>query len=98
MASLVSRSFTILRGLIYSAGFVWLWTWLAMLVKPLDARIPLSLPRALRLPGLLVALAGGTLAGLCIATFVTSLVDQETLAPRLVVSRPILPGRRDRRR
>ena len=37
MPSLLFKSFIILRGLIYSALFVWLWTWLAMMVRPFDA-------------------------------------------------------------
>jgi protein-S-isoprenylcysteine O-methyltransferase Ste14 len=66
-----SSTFTILRGAIYSAGFVWLWTWVAISIRPLDARIPVSLPDWLRLPGYALAVAGALLAGMCIATFVT---------------------------
>jgi protein-S-isoprenylcysteine O-methyltransferase Ste14 len=70
MSAFLSRSFTILRGLVYSAAFVWLWTWLAIQVRPLDARISVSLPPWLRLPGFVLAGAGALLAGTCIATFV----------------------------
>jgi protein-S-isoprenylcysteine O-methyltransferase Ste14 len=65
------RAFTILRGVVYSAAFVWLWTWLAMSVRPLDAGLPVSLPAWLRPPGFVAASAGALLAGVCIATFVT---------------------------
>lgn len=70
-ASLLSRSFTILRGVVYSAAFVWLWAWLAVAVRPFDERLPVSLPLWLRPVGYLLAAAGALLAGWCIATFVT---------------------------
>ncbi|MFY9820728.1 MAG: isoprenylcysteine carboxylmethyltransferase family protein [Thermoanaerobaculia bacterium] len=71
MASLLSRSFTVLRGLVYSAGFIWLWTWLALLARSLDPRISVVLPLWLRPLGFVVGAAGLLLAGACIATFVT---------------------------
>jgi protein-S-isoprenylcysteine O-methyltransferase Ste14 len=71
MASLLSKSFTILRGLVYSAAFVWLWTWLAITVRSFDTRLPISLPVWLRPFGFEIAGAGALLAGICIATFVT---------------------------
>jgi protein-S-isoprenylcysteine O-methyltransferase Ste14 len=71
MASLLSKSFTILRGLVYSAAFVWLWTWLAIQVRSFDGMLPLSLPTWLRPLGLAVAAGGALLAGTCIAAFVT---------------------------
>src|SRR3954451_23616938 len=39
MESFLFRTFTILRGVIYSAAFVWLWTWLAVSVRPFDAQL-----------------------------------------------------------
>lgn len=71
MASFLSRSFTVLRGVVYSAGFVWLWAWLATRARSFDARLPVSLPPWLRPIGFVVASAGALLAGTCIATFVT---------------------------
>lgn len=71
MGSPLSKSFTILRGLVYSAAFVWLWTWLAIRVRSLDAQLPVSLPVWLRPFGFELAAAGALLAGICIATFVT---------------------------
>lgn len=71
MASFISRSFTILRGVVYSAAFVWLWTWLAILARSLDTQLPVLLPRWLRPLGFVLASAGALLAGVCIATFVT---------------------------
>jgi len=71
MASLLSRSFTILRGLIYSAAFIWLWSWLAIVVRRYDAGLPAVLPAWLRPLGFVMAALGLLLAGACIATFVT---------------------------
>jgi len=70
-ASLLLKSFTILRGALYSAGFVWLWAWLVVSVRPLDSRIPVALPNWLRPIGFGVATVGALLAGACIAAFVT---------------------------
>jgi len=71
MASVLSRGFTILRGLVYSVLFVWLWTWVATLVQPFDANLPVSLPAWLRPLGFVLAAGGMGLAGACIAAFVT---------------------------
>jgi protein-S-isoprenylcysteine O-methyltransferase Ste14 len=71
IASLLLKSFTILRGAVYSAGFVWLWAWLAVSVRPLDVRIPVALPNWLRPIGFGLVFVGALLAGACIATFAT---------------------------
>jgi protein-S-isoprenylcysteine O-methyltransferase Ste14 len=71
MKSLLPRAVTILRGVVYSAGFVWFWAWLVISVRSLDARLPVSLPDWLRPIGFVLASAGALLAGACIATFVT---------------------------
>lgn len=71
MSSFLARSFTVLRGCLYSVLFVWLWAWLAVSVRPFDARIPAALPAWLRPIGLALAAVGALLAGACIATFVT---------------------------
>ncbi|HEX5761364.1 MAG TPA: isoprenylcysteine carboxylmethyltransferase family protein [Thermoanaerobaculia bacterium] len=70
-ASLLSKSFTVLRGAVYSAAFFWLWAWLAVSVRPYDEKLPVSLPLWLRPVGYVLAAAGALLAGWCIATFVT---------------------------
>lgn len=71
MPSRLAKSFTILRGLVYSAAFVWLWTWVALTVRPFDARLAVALPLWLRPVGYVVGGAGAVVAALCIATFVT---------------------------
>jgi protein-S-isoprenylcysteine O-methyltransferase Ste14 len=69
--SLLVRAFTVLRGLVYSAFFVWLWAWVAVTVRRYDPRIPVTLPPWLRPVGYGVAFAGALIAAACIGTFVT---------------------------
>ncbi len=71
ITNVLTRGFTIVRGLVYSAAFVWLWAWVAVSVRPLDEKLPVTLPTWLRPLGLALAGAGALLAGACIATFVT---------------------------
>ena len=74
-----SRAFVALRGVIYAAGFILLWVWLAALAQRFDSRLPFSLPDWLRAPGMLLALAGALVTAACIATFLTR--GQGTPAP-----------------
>jgi len=69
--SVLSRIFLSLRAILYSAGFVALWTWAAVSVRPMDARLDLSVPSWLRLLGLPVAVLGALIAASCIAVFVS---------------------------
>jgi protein-S-isoprenylcysteine O-methyltransferase Ste14 len=71
MPSLLSKSFIILRGLVYAAAFVWLWAWLAISVRSLDPRLPVSLSLWICPIGFVLASAGALLAGICIVTFLT---------------------------
>ena len=68
--SLGYRAFTMVRGVIYTAGFVWLWTWLATVARTYDDRLPVTLPPWLRPIGFALAIVGGAIAASCIATFV----------------------------
>ncbi|HEY0987381.1 MAG TPA: isoprenylcysteine carboxylmethyltransferase family protein [Kofleriaceae bacterium] len=68
--SLLHRAFTLLRGLIYSAAFIWLWTAIAMGVRRYDDRLPVGVPPWLGPVGLALAVAGASLAATCIATFI----------------------------
>ena len=68
--SLLHRAFTLLRGLIYSAAFIWLWTAIAMGVRKYDDRLPVSVPPWLGPVGLALAVAGAIIAATCIATFI----------------------------
>ena len=71
LASRLFRGFTIVRGVVYAAGFVWLWTWLALVARTFDVKFPGPLPRWLRPVGYAIGFSGALLAGTCIATFVT---------------------------
>ena len=71
IAPLLVKSLTFVRGVIYSAGFVWLWAWVAASVRPLDAKIPIALPDWLRPIGVGLGSVGAALAGTCIVTFLT---------------------------
>lgn len=63
------RHFLVLRAVFYSALFILLWAWLAVAVRPLDARLPFSVPVWARPLGLALALAGSLLVVWCISTF-----------------------------
>jgi len=71
-ASALSRAFVVVRGLLYSYGFVLLWAWLAISIRPLDARLAVTIPAWLAPLGFLFAVAGALLAALCIGVFVTA--------------------------
>jgi protein-S-isoprenylcysteine O-methyltransferase Ste14 len=75
----LSRTLVILRGLVYGAAFVLLWTWLGLMVRRYDAALPVAIPASLRPLGFALAIAGGFVAALCIAAFVT--VGRGTPAP-----------------
>lgn len=64
------RLFVALRAAFYSSGFVLLWAWLAVLVRPLDARLLfIIIPAWVRPLGWALAVAGSLLALWCISTF-----------------------------
>jgi protein-S-isoprenylcysteine O-methyltransferase Ste14 len=67
---MASRILVLLRAALYSAGFVFLWWWLAVLVRPLDARLAFTLPDWVRPLGWVPMLPGALLALWCISTFV----------------------------
>jgi len=65
------RIFVLLRAALYSAGFVILWWWLAVSVRPFDAWLTFTLPVWVRPLGWVPLLAGALFALWCISTFVT---------------------------
>jgi protein-S-isoprenylcysteine O-methyltransferase Ste14 len=65
------RLFTVLRGALYSCGFILLWSWVAVSVRRYDAQLPVSVPGWLGPLGLAVAGLGALLALSCIALFTT---------------------------
>lgn len=70
MTASLHRALTVIRGLIYSAGFVWLWTYVAIGIRAYDDKLPVVLPHWLRPVGMAVALAGAVVAATCIAAFI----------------------------
>ena len=69
--SAIGRILLSLRAILYALGFVALWTWAAVSVRPMDARLDLSVPSWLRPLGLPVAVLGALVAASCVAVFVS---------------------------
>ena len=63
------QGFAALRGLVYGSAFVFLWAWLATVVRRYDAGLPVSLPSPLRALGFVIAGLGGVITVSCIAVF-----------------------------
>ncbi len=76
---MVIRLFAAVRGLVYASGFVLLWWWVVASVRPLDARMALSVSEWVQVPGLVIAIFGAAVALWCIGTF--ALVGRGTPAP-----------------
>jgi protein-S-isoprenylcysteine O-methyltransferase Ste14 len=68
----VTRAFLVIRALIYGAGFVAVWGWLALQAERRFGGALPAVPRALGTPGMLLMVAGGLVAVWCVATFVFS--------------------------
>ena len=62
--------FVAVRALLWSAGFILLWGWLAVSALRYDAVLGLELPAVLRPIGIVVGALGALLCLSCIATFV----------------------------
>jgi protein-S-isoprenylcysteine O-methyltransferase Ste14 len=61
-----------LRAAIFGTGFIFLWRWVALsLHHRCDISLGVALPNWTRLLGIVLMVAGGTLASACVATFVT---------------------------
>ena len=75
----MSRAFTALRALLYSAGFIALWTWLAFWARDAGRRWPSVLPEWLSPLGMVLMIPGAVVVLACIASFV--LVGRGTPAP-----------------
>jgi protein-S-isoprenylcysteine O-methyltransferase Ste14 len=67
---MLQQAFVAVRGVLYACGFVLLWAWLAVSVRPFDARIPFTVSPLLGPVGVVVALLGALLAAWCIAAFI----------------------------
>jgi protein-S-isoprenylcysteine O-methyltransferase Ste14 len=62
--------FDALRALIYATGFVLLWGWIALGVRPYDTGLGIVLPAWTVMLGVLSMLIGGICVVLCVGTFV----------------------------
>ena len=68
----MKKLFTGLRSAVFSAGFVFLWGWIALGVhRRYDSARGLALPEWTRALGIALMVAGGILALACITTFFT---------------------------
>ena len=76
-----------LRSLVYMAGFILLWGWLALQIRPLGAEH--RLPPLTRIPGAVLMAAGGALVLACIGWFVAA--GRGTPAP-FDAPRGLVPG------
>lgn len=63
------QGFAALRGLVYGSAFVFLWAWLAAVVRRYDAGLSISLPSPLRALGIVLACLGAVIAASCVAVF-----------------------------
>jgi protein-S-isoprenylcysteine O-methyltransferase Ste14 len=66
----MSRILLVLRAVLYSSGFVFLWAWLAASVRSFDARLAFTIPAWARPLGMALGLSGALLVLWCIVTFV----------------------------
>lgn len=65
------NAFLVLRALLFAAGFVSLWVWIAVSIQPLDARLAWRIAPWLQPAGIPIAVVGALLDAWCIATFIT---------------------------
>ncbi|MGH7538001.1 MAG: methyltransferase family protein [Gemmatimonadales bacterium] len=61
---------TLLRALVYAAGFVLLWGWLALTVQPLDRSLGAALPAWVTGVGWVLVVAGAAIVLACVGWFV----------------------------
>ena len=65
----MSTLFIAVRAAVFAGGFLWLWAWLALSLRPWDAQLGHT-PEWARLPGAILMAAGAALALSCIVLFV----------------------------
>lgn len=65
------RLFVILRAVLYAVGFVLLWWWLAVLMRPFDARLTVTIPVWVFPLGWALIVLGGLVTFWCVSTFAT---------------------------
>ena len=67
----MTLNFVALRATLFTAGFFWIWTWIALLLRRFDMTMGGQLPSWNRAVGLAVLAIGGAVVAWCIGTFVT---------------------------
>jgi protein-S-isoprenylcysteine O-methyltransferase Ste14 len=67
----VLRSFAALRGIVYAAGFIAIWAWLAIVVRRFDADLAFDFAPALRPLGFALAVVGAFVTASCVVVFAT---------------------------
>lgn len=63
------QGFAALRGLVYGSAFVFLWAWLATLVRRYDAGLDIAMPSPLRALGIVLASVGAVVVVSCVTVF-----------------------------
>jgi len=66
----MSWTFVAMRTAVYAAGFIWLWAWLARLLRPFDERLGWTLPSWSGTAAYAALALGGVVAALCLGAFV----------------------------
>jgi protein-S-isoprenylcysteine O-methyltransferase Ste14 len=84
-------TFVALRSAVFAGGFLWLWAWVALSLRPYDAVLgrPLPLPEWSSAAGWLALIGGGIVVAWCIGVFVVQGRGTPALfdAPRKLVAR-----------
>ncbi len=62
--------FAAVKALVYMTGFLFLWGWIALGFRRYDAQFAIILPPWTEIPGILLMIVGGSVALLCVGTFV----------------------------
>jgi protein-S-isoprenylcysteine O-methyltransferase Ste14 len=63
------QGFAALRGLVYGSAFVFLWAWLATVVRRYDAGLAIAMPSPLRALGIVLACVGAVVVVSCVTVF-----------------------------
>src|SRR5438874_2034660 len=66
----MALTFVALRSALFTAGFLWLWAWVALLLRPLDDVLGGPLPPWSRAAGWVVLALGAVVVAWCIGAFV----------------------------
>jgi protein-S-isoprenylcysteine O-methyltransferase Ste14 len=59
-----------LRAVVYMAGFLLFFVWLALRVRAFDPCLQVTLPNSVEIPGIVLMVAGGVLGLACAGTFI----------------------------